>query len=118
MRISDWSADVCSSDLQETEKTPNGKDEACGQISEGCWVPGWVPAWRWLSASALRARHRPRSHRRTPSSSPCTNGPATSYPPISRARARENVSYGTRVSVRVDTGVRRISQKKKTHKQD
>src|SRR3546814_13703125 len=40
MRISDWSSDVCSSDLQPSQSPakPNISARSCGPIAKGCFV--------------------------------------------------------------------------------
>src|SRR3546814_4863663 len=83
MRISDWSSDVCSSDL----------DLSSGAVpphrrGHGCRHPA-------LARSAARRRERRRTRH-------------------AQQGDRKSVVSGKSVSVRVDTGGRRIIKKKKT----
>src|SRR3546814_11013764 len=101
MRISDWSSDVCSSDLQ-CACNGGGQDEPAVALGHG------------------RGRHH--LHRISPDQagdkrggdrSPCPDAPgggACPRPPA--ARDRKSVVSGKRVSVRVDLGGRRIIKKK------
>src|SRR3546814_11834198 len=86
MRISDWSSDVCSSDLAE-RRQGEGQGEA-------------------LASPTRRARPAPASFPGLRNTSRLTrpNGPD-----------RKSVVQGTSVSVRVDLGGLRIIKKKNTH---
>src|SRR3546814_12158711 len=93
MRISDWSSDVCSSDLQApspvrgAERTP---------------VAGWRHGWR-------QAVFRPTAPR-------AYGWPAPWRRECADARGdRKSVVLGKSVSVRVDLGGRRIIKKKITY---
>src|SRR3546814_8053217 len=66
MRISDWSSDVCSSDLPKKPKLLQAKAFRKGRVSG--WERGpflvceaWC-GWRFSSGSC-RSAHQPRSHR-------------------------------------------------------
>src|SRR3546814_9701736 len=65
MRISDWSSDVCSSDLPERllEKYPETKGRAIlpGYVGIRYWPGGEPKVYRWLSAPisiAIDSRYR------------------------------------------------------------
>src|SRR3546814_13129850 len=113
MRISDWSSDVCSSDLQlfqlgaraglhpggdflaaQFEKEV-GAPVGCAGSKPGAHSvhPGWFAVQRsdWLSIQALQL-------------------------PFARSRDRKSVVEGKSVSVRVDLGGRRLIKKKKNTK--
>src|SRR3546814_17074364 len=95
LRISEWSSDVCSSDLVRRRRAPAGvaRSRASRAPRTGTW--GSSPA----RSAHTRAPRRGRI--RTP-----------------RARERKSVVEGKRVSGRVDRGGRRIINKqtnKQTH---
>src|SRR3546814_21043548 len=100
MRISDWSSDVCSSDLPGVflpRALPGGLAEHLG---------GWP-----RQDPAVDGRRRPRARR----------PPARHAGPGARAddvvdADRKSVGEGKRVSVRVELGGRRIIKKKTTCK--
>src|SRR3546814_13130669 len=113
MRISDWSSDVCSSDLS------GGAAKAKRQLS-----PSWRRSTTVPTPSTWPETMWP------PSSSPSFNGrskltawPACQAPMVVQARVsfdasaanqdRKSVVEGKRVSVRVDLGGRRNNKKKK-----
>src|SRR3546814_12525416 len=94
MRISDWSSDVCSSDLD------SGRIPWIPPLPVGAWFP-WVAVAgiadgapgvtsTWVDSPPRPAWHRPTAH---------------------PAAERKSVAQGTRVSVRVDVGGLRIMQK-------
>src|SRR3546814_20453139 len=103
MRISDWSSDVCSSDLAENEsrKSDVGRDDPFSPA-----LPPGLPVlsktrFDFRDAAALRTRERV-------------------YDPLEccglhRAELadRKSVGEGQSVSVRVDIGGRRIIKKEK-----
>src|SRR3546814_11981061 len=91
MRISDWSSDVCSSDLSPTARPPEG-----------------APPWTILFAN-LRAVSVKMPRRCAATISPTAAAKAIK---IGRASCR-----GKSVSVRVDLGGRRIIKKKKTEEE-
>src|SRR3546814_16907904 len=103
MRISDWSSDVCSSDLDQ-QSTPGGGSGATPitlVVVEELVVPSWVvlvapDGTDVLVAAAGSART-----------------PAKSRPVTSTTSDRKSVESGKSVSVRVDLGGRRIIKKKK-----
>src|SRR3546814_16068480 len=82
MRISDWSSDVCSSDLEELGPTPNRRGTSVSFVPD----PDKVPA---LEAYMDQLRRDQDS-----------------------VGARKSVVSGKSVSVRVDLGGSRISNKK------
>src|SRR3546814_13592540 len=98
MRISDWSSDVCSSDLPDERAVADrgavrGRHRARGRIDGNDAAPG---------------QHRPRAF-----------GPEGGRPDQqSLERDRKSVVSGKSVSVRVDLGGRRISQKKRMRVND
>src|SRR3546814_16170612 len=96
MRISDWSSDVCSSDLQ-----PQGFPQRGREIR-----PPHAGEQRWPQPVLDQLRENPRSHRK-----------ADVQPGRgSAAGDRKSVVKGKSVSVRVDLGGRRIIKKKKEQK--
>src|SRR3546814_11153462 len=90
MRISDWSSDVCSSDLAISRNGPSGRVTCRPR--------------RPLSSSTSSRLPPPRS----PISPSASGMPATTPP----AEDRKSVVEGKSVSVRVDLGGRRIIKKK------
>src|SRR3546814_18915805 len=108
MRISDWSSDVCSSDLLRGEVRGGRQAEPRGLYPRAGAGPAGLrlrprqqgrSERRWIAACAKRLRVSRRARL----------GP--------RARrlgspARKSVVWGKRVSVRVDLGGRRIIKKK------
>src|SRR3546814_16774095 len=52
MRISDWSSDVCSSDLLLCRRP------VCGIDAGGRWTGLRLHRWRWLKLTGKRQRHR------------------------------------------------------------
>src|SRR3546814_1625964 len=86
MRISDWSSDVCSSDLQDGARRLGGGGDralgACRPPGDGSWLQGSqrFPGGRRRSAASLR------SHRRL-------DGPGASAPAAGcTARSEEHTS--------------------------
>src|SRR3546814_17373685 len=100
MRISDWSSDVCSSDLMRKELPRNG------------WCPRLVdPPCRYRN-SDIRARGQWYA---------CANPPASNrrftmsqHIKHNSSGDRKSVVWGKSVSVRVDLGGRRIIKTKRT----
>src|SRR3546814_16643085 len=97
MRISDWSSDVCSSDLLV-------RAAGCRRMGKRCWHCGSSAAGRLLAAPIRLARAGSQAE------------PARSiYRGSSGAAAsfydRKSVVKGKSASVRVDLGGRRISNK-------
>src|SRR3546814_17580941 len=110
MRISDWSSDVCSSDLSRTRLARRSR--GAGARPHQSHQPGAAP---YFSASHHRLPRRTTIHidDRTPARRPwCDNpGPA----PDRRPKDRKSVGKGKSVSVRVDLGgSRKLKQKKRT----
>src|SRR3546814_11769260 len=104
MRISDWSSDVCSSDLRPSEKTlwiflsssTSPVDSVFENSVAGLRPSG--PSASFPSGPALMSMRPPRSASM-----------------VSRRRSEER-RVGKSVSVRVDLGGRRILQKKQKTK--
>src|SRR3546814_11476404 len=98
MRISDWSSDVCSSDLGFLQLPAPQHTCSATRLSRNTQGKHNVP----IRVQAALPRHRTRAGRRAA-------GVAASR----AAGDRKSVVSGKRVSVRVDTGGRRIIKKKK-----
>src|SRR3546814_9278898 len=121
MRISDWSSDVCSSDLQRG-RIGIGHDAFLQAEIIRAAPRGAAGHWRRLYAGlANGARGRAGQTKETPRPALPTPPPARSFrharPPASgrgRRRDRKSVVSGKSVAVRVDIGGRRIIKKKKT----
>src|SRR3546814_16920707 len=109
MRISDWSSDVCSSDLGRRLSTKRILEIV---TEHGVETPdrGLVklPAGR-LAASTLNRHMRQRGY----DTERMTREPAAVRYQAERAKDRKSVVSGKSVSVRVDLGGRRILKKKK-----
>src|SRR3546814_20996905 len=106
MRISDWSSDVCSSDLglrPGGAKPQAGRD--CPFGGGGAEAP---------LAIQTRSRRGDRTARPRPRTSAFRSGAAVRP----RHPARKSVVSGKSVSVRVDLGGRRIITKKNTSNTD
>src|SRR3546814_18521060 len=91
MRISDWSSDVCSSDL-------DGRETHYFLASAGAGAAPSAGAAASAAGAALSA------------------GAAAASPSAGAAADRKSVVSGKSVSVRVDLGGRRIIKKTKHHK--
>src|SRR3546814_21171418 len=99
MRISDWSSDVCSSDLPQPDRRSLREfDQADQDDDEG----------RILDEIRLRAH--PRRQRQIAAIADADRGGAAHQPD---AHDRKSVVEGKSVSGRVDLGGRRIIKKKK-----
>src|SRR3546814_17979709 len=98
MRISDWSSDVCSSDLPTAAScsTPSGLKRESAKF--------FAPVM--LSGTPVFGRKFRRGNLSWPASF------------AGRHRDRKSVVSGKRVSVRVDLGGRRIIKKKKQNKHE
>src|SRR3546814_16602041 len=96
MRISDWSSDVCSSDLRPTDPG-RLRESDCGSHNRGGQAPS---RYRYLLGTDRLRRVRPA---RRPSGHACSG-----------SKDRKSVVEGKSVSVRVDIGGRRIIKTKKT----
>src|SRR3546814_1307938 len=100
MRISDWSSDVCSSDLRRPPRAPRHH----------------VSRRRHERLSRQRARLLPspvRRWRRLPADLPALGTEPDRYGGAGRSGDRKSVVEGKSVSVRVDLGGRRILKKNK-----
>src|SRR3546814_11602744 len=108
MRISDWSSDVCSSDLVGRGVLAPARDRARRRAwhGGGAPAPARCPSVRLCAAASGRMVRADRL--------PAHHGAQSR----GRARAdRKSVVEGKSVSVRVDLGGRRIIKKKQTKKQ-
>src|SRR3546814_17943471 len=107
MRISDWSSDVCSSDLERT-RTSTGlhpqTPEACASTNSA--TSAWV-----AEHSDLRVDSRLRLATFLVPLPPSSRGLGRC--PLTAETDRKSVVSGKSVSVRVDRGGRRIIKKKK-----
>src|SRR3546814_3370692 len=95
MRISDWSSDVCSSDLIQLTKGPHSKDFSSDAILHQLFEKSQVIAMLLLTAH--------RGHRHD------VGGRVDRRSMIDR----KSVVSGKRVAVRVDLGGRRLIQTKR-----
>src|SRR3546814_15813164 len=113
MRISDWSSDVCSSDLQCGacqpchQCTPAEPEQgARGDIfADACGTGAALILCRFAHGRDL---HKIKVIEQADPSDACNH--------MQPAKDRKSVVTGKRVSVRVDLGVRRLIKKKKTKK--
>src|SRR3546814_16213850 len=102
MRISDWSSDVCSSDLELHSTSPNGVQGSLARLrARRGHVVATVRGERIGSFGCVR--------RGTPRAAPLKGGVV-----LRSSRDRKSVVEGKSVSVRVDLGGRSIIKKKKT----
>src|SRR3546814_19018721 len=113
MRISDWSSDVCSSDLALVVVTGGGsmnRDtyDAIQELAVQRGIPGHsldekevMQAYNYLAANGKAQLEAPK-----------IAGPQLARA-IMQEAARKSVVYGKSGSVRVDLGGRRIIQKQK-----
>src|SRR3546814_12901051 len=99
MRISDWSSDVCSSDLLSTSSATRVRFNS-------------FPAGRHASHFRLGA-----STGHTTTHATCSRKPSEPFATLS-PKDRKSVVWGKRVSVRVDLGGRRIIKKKQLQKSE
>src|SRR3546814_15360757 len=112
MRISDWSSDVCSSDLRDEGYTkldaftPFPLPEVTKRLGGGTWTIGWIAAVFALIGGGLTY-------------ATLFWVAAVDYPlnvggrPLNSWADRKSVVEGKSVSVRVDLGGRRTLKKKK-----
>src|SRR3546814_16144934 len=110
MRISDWSSDVCSSDLKlrvaqaELDRMRSDAQFFAEQIAQieqrANWLRAILPRDRQLAALREQADE-------------IRDAIASAEASISNMQDRKSGVAGKRVSVRVDTGGRRILKKKK-----
>src|SRR3546814_20666534 len=100
MRISDWSSDVCSSDLPGTWVQTSRVRSAKSSIFQACRpMLRFAAMWHAMPTAAL-----PPAHQRTRTAQPDED--------------RKSVGSGKSVSVRVDLGCRRDIQKKTSNAND
>src|SRR3546814_13806752 len=110
MRISDWSSDVCSSDLQfsvqrtlaRSHRTPMVRSVAKPAVEKNVTSRRSSTRLRQLAA-------RRKTYSRSSWALEASTSPATAM-----RTDRKSVVKGTRGSVRVELGGRRIIKKKKT----
>src|SRR3546814_13518745 len=109
MRISDWSSDVCSSDLVGAKNMAEPRKVTLGAMQGGNWViqEGLRPGDRVI-VSGLQKVQLGQPVRIAKPRSP---GSAAKPQPADR----KSVVSGKGVSVRVDLGGRRIIKKKQTN---
>src|SRR3546814_12341568 len=104
MRISDWSSDVCSSDLQSIQSldwmTEETKQKALAKLATFDPKIGYPKKWKDYSALVVKPDD--------------LVGNAMRSAAVEHARDRQSVVSGRRVSVRVDLGGSRMIIKKKT----
>src|SRR3546814_18705388 len=106
MRISDWSSDVCSSDLVEAGAVGVGVGQQRLVVLERLGHLGGAPVR--VTGPQAGVRVGPRSEIRTVSNRcTCVKSVANA------SGARESVGWGKRVAVRFNLGGRRVLQKKK-----
>src|SRR3546814_18479885 len=99
MRISDWSSDVCSSDLWRGSGWPTPASRACTAADCARFPTRGASFPTVATAAAAASPPWPGSHDADPVPGP----------------DRKSVVSGKRVSVRVDLGGRRIIHKQKEH---
>src|SRR3546814_18767279 len=106
MRISDWSSDVCSSDLAANRTPSQSQSEDQSQTQNPSPAPTWATE-RTHATTALVAAPRSLMHAAA----------TTDLPVDDLATAdRKSVVEGKSVSVCVDLGGRRIIKKKQKQK--
>src|SRR3546814_11335867 len=104
MRISDWSSDVCSSDLDPRELA--GEQQFGVDRRQPVYAPGQVR--QHLAAALERRLHLPHWPLPFPFRVPQASQNCDAHP----LHDRKSVVAGKSVSVRVDLGGRRIIKKK------
>src|SRR3546814_15864349 len=114
MRISDWSSDVCSSDLPTTFPVRPNQEPPSSHACSGSTTPPWCSCCGPGCAPTRRPGTSPRKPTyaccSSTASAPCAR-PAD-LPPFSGPLAdRKRVVEGKRVSVRLDLGGRRLIKK-------
>src|SRR3546814_14423680 len=109
MRISDWSSDVCSSDLGDVESQPDKRARRDGCEPGGDQQRAAPAHGRREERMRERDGGRPDDYR--------DEQPETALA-LHQPRDRKSVVSGTSVSVRVDLGGRRIIKKKITHQDE
>src|SRR3546814_11167045 len=118
MRISDWSSDVCSSDLGTTSIAHVDRIACCIDQPASTAIPVArrtksmsTPSASWLTMS----KERSRSRAKLPSSdtiASTTSAPAKGSEQLLTILDRKSVVKGKSVSVRVDLGVGRLIKQK------
>src|SRR3546814_15589991 len=108
MRISDWSSDVCSSDLLGETNNPEWKTVALDETSGEVVAPSGSAGFRWGEKGKWNLEEKDGQGRDTRLR--LTNILDADHDEVAD---RKSVVEGKRVSVRVDPGGRRIHQKKR-----
>src|SRR3546814_12853136 len=112
MRISDWSSDVCSSDLIRTRARPTSTSSP-PRSSRGWYCPQAYRQWRsTTTASSTGRRQAWRGGARCLEAEGALRGGARGKLAASAAPDRKSDVKGKSVSVRVGLGGRRIIKKK------
>src|SRR3546814_20524404 len=123
MRISDWSSDVCSSDLSPTPTATPGKSRT---IPSGRWAKTVVCRWKRRSREGRTREHRSRrteSHARPREPRPpryharrrlCRTRHITRLSRLDHAVDRSSVVQGKQLPIRVAIVVLRHIKKKHT----
>src|SRR3546814_17940624 len=114
MRISDWSSDVCSSDLCKPGREECGRGvRSCGGVdmSNPSTAGACAPA---IASAAVEGRASGEASGKG-EVSPVISGAlgSAALSGVKGASDRNSVVQGTSVSVRLDHGWRRITKKKK-----
>src|SRR3546814_12966840 len=120
MRISDWSSDVCSSDLAlRAAFDDGGRDAAAGDVGEALGGEHYRDI---LLAQRLQPFADARGEQRMVEEDPGLVEDQQRRPaveallePVEQIGDRKSVVWGKSVSVRVDLGGRRIMKKKRTN---
>src|SRR3546814_15934278 len=118
MRISDWSSDVCSSDLTRTVPCPqllaaHRLELGAGRSSlPGCGTTALSPTAAWINGSVSHAVEFDDIFREAVYHPGCPVL-AAALAVAEEQNDRKSVVEGKRVSVRVDLGGGRINKKKK-----
>src|SRR3546814_13865297 len=111
MRISDWSSDVCSSDLQELQALADFLEDLVGNFAP---APGEFQAAEVVGSVANRqVGHRRQGFLTDPHMPRLPTQTGTTA--VGAGLDRKSVVSGKSVAVRVDLGGRRIIKKKKNH---
>src|SRR3546814_14040212 len=120
MRISDWSSDVCSSDLQAVmllaRRQPHrliAQADHGGLVGDLLAVEPCAAALDQAPGFTLRGRKTERDQRVDDPDLPAGDRMARQRVAGRPFLARNSVGWGTRGAVRVDLGCRRLIKKKK-----
>src|SRR3546814_15208354 len=105
MRISDWSSDVCSSDLPNQQYVVSSQVNGKGATLKGVELAAQIPFSAFVSDGVI-------SHFGVLANATFISSDADYTVQGPAVADRKSVVSGTRVSVRVDLGGRRIIKKK------